>query len=51
MLLNLLSRSTPGGSRSDDQSIPCLLYPNSFHRTSAQLSCNEKGKVKNEHVA
>jgi len=35
MLLNLLSRSTPGGSRSDDQSTRCSLYPNPFHRTTA----------------
>ena len=35
MLLNLLSRSTPGGSQSDAQSTRCSLYPNPFHRTTA----------------
>ena len=39
MLLNLLSQSTPGGSRCEIQSTPCLLYPNPFHRMTA---CKKK---------
>ena len=42
MLLNLLSKSTPGGSRNETQSIQCLLYPNPFHRTTAR----KKGALK-----
>ena len=36
MLLNLLSKSTPGGSRNETQSTRCSLYPNPFHRTTAR---------------
>ena len=46
MLLSLLSRSTPGGSRSDAQSIPCLLYPNFF--TELLLNFVESRRAKSK---